>query len=401
MDSGTLEFQSPVAIERSDCCCSMDLECAASAPMEDVSSPVNDTVAVLDAFYVTGDVPEDNSLSEPRTGMKFESEKALFSFYQEYAIRLGFSITISSRRRSRTNSTIIAGVYACSRYGFKKPSERKYKPRPTFKTGCKAMIKAKRMETGTWTILEVIKDHNHELDPTNVRLHSFTYEDEGSPGVRNLAAMENIEPSVRGDGIEGSSGEIVATEVAESEPFIGMEFECEDAGFSFYSEYARFMGFNIITKSRRRSKIDKTLIAGLYTCSKNGYKMPNENVKFPRPNIRIGCKAMLKVKELDSGRWIVIDFIKEHNHELSPNSESGQIFQSHKGIQTGGRNALRNRCTSNIRSNKLYSILSRQSVGRRRKALKRDEWHNNIALRKVVCENATVERRFSASRISE
>ncbi|XP_068654836.1 protein FAR-RED IMPAIRED RESPONSE 1-like [Aristolochia californica] len=133
------------------------------------------------------------------------------------------------------------------------------------------------------------------------------------------------------------------------------------------------MGFNIITKSRRRSKIDKTLISGLYACSKNGYKMPNENVKFPRSNTRIGCKAMLKVNKLDSGRWIVLDFIKEHNHELSP--ERGQIFQPHKGIQTGGKNALRNRCASKVRSNKLYSLLSKQSF-RRRKALTGKEGHN-------------------------
>ncbi|XP_068654838.1 protein FAR1-RELATED SEQUENCE 5-like [Aristolochia californica] len=205
-----------MAVERTDCCIPMDLESTVSDCTKDVSSTVNDAVAVLDAFYVNGNALENNPLLEPCMGMKFESEKALFSFYQDYAIRLGFSITISSRRRSRTNSTIIAGVYACSRYGYKKPSERKYRPRPTFKTGCKAMIKAERMETGTWTILEVVKDHNHELDPDNVRVHAFTYEDEGNSGVRNLAAMENSEPSLGGDGIEGIGREIITTGVLES-----------------------------------------------------------------------------------------------------------------------------------------------------------------------------------------
>lgn len=55
-------------------------------------------------------------------------------------------------------------------------------------------------------------------------------------------------------------------------------------------------------------------------CNKEGFRKlrpkRTENRK-PRAVTREGCKAMLVVKMEKTGKWIVMRFIKEHNHPLA------------------------------------------------------------------------------------
>ncbi|KAJ8899398.1 hypothetical protein K2173_018372 [Erythroxylum novogranatense] len=104
------------------------------------------------------------------------------------------------------------------------------------------------------------------------------------------------------------------------EPYVGMEFESEDAARRFYVEYARRVGFVVRIMQRRRSGIDGRTLARRLGCNKQGFS-PNQRSrngtdKKPRPSAREGCKATILVKMEKSGKWVVTRFEKDHNHPL-------------------------------------------------------------------------------------
>ncbi|RWW06443.1 hypothetical protein GW17_00030230, partial [Ensete ventricosum] len=109
------------------------------------------------------------------------------------------------------------------------------------------------------------------------------------------------------------------------EPYVGMEFECEEAAKTFYSLYARDVGFRIRISRYTRSRRDNSIISRRIVCSKEGFReiRANESLYGEQRNrqrvaTRVGCKAMLMIKKIDIGKWIVTKFIKDHNHGPVP-----------------------------------------------------------------------------------
>ncbi|XP_077246401.1 protein FAR-RED IMPAIRED RESPONSE 1-like [Tasmannia lanceolata] len=105
---------------------------------------------------------------------------------------------------------------------------------------------------------------------------------------------------------------------ASIEPSEGMAFDTRDAAHSFYVDYAKRMGFRTIKKFTRRSRRSGMFIAVAYVCSKNSSKKSKAKEKEtnPQPTSEECCKAMMKLKRTDQGKWIVHEVIKEHNHDL-------------------------------------------------------------------------------------
>ncbi|KAE9616556.1 putative transcription factor FAR family [Lupinus albus] len=104
------------------------------------------------------------------------------------------------------------------------------------------------------------------------------------------------------------------------EPYIGQEFETEAAALSFYNAYATQVGFVIRVSKLSRSRRDGTAIGRALVCNKEGYRMPDkrEKVVRQRAETRVGCKAMILVRKVSSGNWVVTKFVKEHTHPLTP-----------------------------------------------------------------------------------
>ncbi|CAL5191870.1 unnamed protein product [Lathyrus oleraceus] len=104
------------------------------------------------------------------------------------------------------------------------------------------------------------------------------------------------------------------------EPYVGMEFDSEEAARTFYVEYARRVGFVVRVMQRRRSGIDGRTLARRLGCNKQGFSPNSKGTpgqeKRPRPSAREGCKATILVKMEKSGKWVVTRFIKDHNHPL-------------------------------------------------------------------------------------
>lgn len=121
----------------------------------------------------------------------------------------------------------------------------------------------------------------------------------------------------------------VSTEDGKLEPFLGMEFESDEAAKTFYNEYARRLGFPFrVGRSRRSKGVEEVLIMKRFVCSKEGVyrKKPSSDGarKRERMSMREGCKAMMEVIR-DSDRWVVAKLEKAHNHHLGTCSRVGYL----------------------------------------------------------------------------
>ncbi|XP_043714126.1 protein FAR1-RELATED SEQUENCE 5-like [Telopea speciosissima] len=140
---------------------------------------------------------------------------------------------------------------------------------------------------------------------------------------------ETIESSVEGEvhqaeevgkSTESTSGrELVTIEGDPNEPRVGMEFDSETAVHAFYSAYADRVGFVIRWSRLGRSRRDRAVIAREFVCNKEGFRVADKRNKAgskPRATTRVGCKAMMAAKKLNSGKWFISKFVREHSHPL-------------------------------------------------------------------------------------
>lgn len=116
-------------------------------------------------------------------------------------------------------------------------------------------------------------------------------------------------------------------EVEADEPYVGQEFESEAAAHAFYNAYALRVGFRTRVNDLSRSRVDGSVIARTLVCNKEGYRVADKRDRKsvrPRAPTRVGCKAMISMKKLSNGNWVVAKFVKEHAHSLTPGrSENG------------------------------------------------------------------------------
>jgi hypothetical protein len=108
--------------------------------------------------------------------------------------------------------------------------------------------------------------------------------------------------------------------IASDEPYLGQEFESEAAAHAFYNAYATRVGFVIRVSKLSRSRRDGSAIGRALVCNKEGYRMPDKREKIvrQRAETRVGCRAMILVRKVSSGKWVVTKFVKEHSHPLTP-----------------------------------------------------------------------------------
>ncbi|KAK3014450.1 hypothetical protein RJ639_010008 [Escallonia herrerae] len=112
----------------------------------------------------------------------------------------------------------------------------------------------------------------------------------------------------------------VNTSATVDEPYVNQEFDSESAAHAFYNAYATRVGFIIRVSKLSRSRRDGTAIGRALVCNKEGFRMPDKREKIvrQRAETRVGCRAMILVRKVSSGKWVVTKFVKEHTHPLTP-----------------------------------------------------------------------------------
>ncbi|RVW29113.1 Protein FAR1-related sequence 5 [Vitis vinifera] len=99
------------------------------------------------------------------------------------------------------------------------------------------------------------------------------------------------------------------------------EFDCIDEAETFYNMLARVAGFSIRKDDLKQDK-NGDIISRKWVCSREGQRATKfiENDKRqrePRSLTRVGCEAAFRVGlNRKNGKWIVKEFIGDHNHNL-------------------------------------------------------------------------------------
>ncbi|KAL3636870.1 hypothetical protein CASFOL_019169 [Castilleja foliolosa] len=113
-----------------------------------------------------------------------------------------------------------------------------------------------------------------------------------------------------------------------NEPFMGQEFESEAAAHAFYNSYATRVGFVVRISKLSRSSRDGSTIGRALVCNKEGFRIPDkrDQIVRRRAETRVGCRAMILVRKVGSGKWVVTKLVKEHTHPLTPGKGRKEII---------------------------------------------------------------------------
>lgn len=159
---------------------------------------------------------------------------------------------------------------------------------------------------------------NVELDITRAGVENETSGAFGDGGFQE-DQDDKIDQESLGKDIIPDAVPVLAV-VAADEPYVGQEFESEAAAHAFYNAYATRVGFIIRVSKLSRSRRDGSAIGRALVCNKEGFRMPDKREKIvrQRAETRVGCRAMILVRKVSSGKWVVTKFVKEHTHPLTP-----------------------------------------------------------------------------------
>ncbi|PIA25797.1 hypothetical protein AQUCO_10800046v1 [Aquilegia coerulea] len=171
--------------------------------------------------------------------------------------------------------------------------------------------------------------NSSQLHPNQITQHSCHQidsegdDDDDDHNTLHLDSQTDVNPAV-------SSESQPSNIFNGDEPTLGMLFQSETQAYDYYNAYAKSAGFSI-----RRSKMvmrkDKTITRRVFCCSKEGFrcKHPRGDPMKPRPLTRTGCKARLGI-HLQAGKYIVNEFLQQHNHPLARPSEAHMLRSQRK-----------------------------------------------------------------------
>ncbi|MQL97955.1 hypothetical protein Taro_030656, partial [Colocasia esculenta] len=97
--------------------------------------------------------------------MIFHTISYAHKFYNAYAKRVGFGITVTDSRRK--NDVFIYKRFNCHRGGQSKRGKEMISHRDSSMIGCKASVRVRHdKDTNMYIMYDVISEHNHILHPT-------------------------------------------------------------------------------------------------------------------------------------------------------------------------------------------------------------------------------------------
>ncbi|XVF30406.1 hypothetical protein REPUB_Repub16aG0054500 [Reevesia pubescens] len=99
---------------------------------------------------------------------------------------------------------------------------------------------------------------------------------------------------------------------------VGMVFNSKEETFTYYSEYAKQKGFGLIWRSSKRGDDGNPKYFAL-ACSKTRKRQSiGKDLFKPQLSTKTGCKAIMRFKMRDDGKFEVTTVQLDHDHLLSP-----------------------------------------------------------------------------------
>ncbi|XP_060969889.1 protein FAR-RED IMPAIRED RESPONSE 1-like [Cannabis sativa] len=133
-----------------------------------------------------------------------------------------------------------------------------------------------------------------------------------------------------------------------------------EEAYEFYLKYAKIIGFGILRRSSRRSKISNEFIDVKFVCTRLGSKRESISCN-PRPCLKIDCKATLHLKRRLEGKWYVYNFIKEHNHEVYP--AQAHYFTCHRSIKPSNKETINTLHAVGVSTTKFFAVMAKSNNG--------------------------------------
>ncbi|XP_027067533.1 protein FAR1-RELATED SEQUENCE 5-like [Coffea arabica] len=166
----------------------------------------------------------------------------------------------------------------------------------------------------------------------------------------------------------------------------GMEFDIEVATRYFYQKYAKASGFGTRLSKGHKDKNSDMMLDKVFCCSREG-KRPkdkrNMSVKCPHPETRCDCSARMKINCRQAGKYRVVQFIAEHNHELSTPSKT-HLFKSHKHMTIAHKAEIEMARICGIAPKQSIELMSKQVGGRENLGFIRDDLKNYLRCKRSI-----------------
>ncbi|XP_021718622.1 protein FAR1-RELATED SEQUENCE 5-like [Chenopodium quinoa] len=164
--------------------------------------------------------------------------------------------------------------------------------------------------------------HSEFRHDSNAR---FVGDDDDDDDINNEGEFEDI--------VNENEG---FTEASESELF-DRKVKFDEKAYELYNSYAFNHGFDIRKGKLNRREDKVTIRQRFFVCSFAGFKQekkPGEEPKvYQKRNFRTGCKAHIQFDvDKNSGLFIVVNHIMDHNHSKVPVSKR-HLIKSHRKLK--------------------------------------------------------------------
>ncbi|KAK7300337.1 hypothetical protein RJT34_11180 [Clitoria ternatea] len=126
-------------------------------------------------------------------------------------------------------------------------------------------------------------------------------------GSGHQATADNGDAEPSDGGVNNAEKSASHVEDGASVPRVGMEFDSEDAAKTFYSEYARRLGFSCKAGLHGHSQADEATMYREFVCGRHELKR----------RLTESCDAMIRIDQKGQNKWVVTKFVKDHSHSLA------------------------------------------------------------------------------------
>lgn len=155
--------------------------------------------------------------------------------------------------------------------------------------------------------------------PSCTKNGADTNDDMACPDITNSSVDKNVISLEPENHVNDNSNQSLLEDNAENNdmPRLGKEYESEEHAYKSYKEYADLEGFTI-RKDFVNKNYDGEVSSRRYTCSREGHRRlkHGSNPNKLREDKRTGCLAHMTISRQRNGKYRVLHFEANHNHEL-------------------------------------------------------------------------------------
>ncbi|XP_034697356.1 protein FAR1-RELATED SEQUENCE 5-like [Vitis riparia] len=175
-----------------------------------------------------------------------------------------------------------------------------------------------------------------------------------------------------------------------------LQFDCIDEAGTFYNMLAKVAGFSIRKDDLKRDK-NGDIISRKWVCSREGQRATKfiENDKRqrePRSLSRVGCEAAFRVGlNRKDGKWIVKEFIGDHNHNLV-DAINTQFLRSHRTISNPDKAQVDVLRKVGVKTTQIMDYMVKQSGGHEHVGFTQKDIYNHVdAMRRSEIKDGDAE----------